>query len=80
MTKGQPEVLGEKPRSISRYLPQLPYILTLCNTNNGADRIEWCGLDSSGTGQGQVTGTCKPDNDTSRFIKHVEFLYYFRVY
>jgi hypothetical protein len=33
-----------------------------------------CGLDSSGTGNGFVTGSCEPDNKTSASIKGGEIL------
>jgi len=36
--------------------------------------VRKCGLDSSGSGQGTVVGSCEHSNEHSGSIKHGEFL------
>jgi len=38
------------------------------------DRVTVCGLDSSGSGQGPVAGSCEHGNEPSDSIKGWEFL------
>jgi hypothetical protein len=49
-------------------------VIGRCSQEDNIKRVRGCGLDSSGSGQGPVAGSCEQGNEPSGSIKDAEFL------